>query len=143
MPESLLSTPIRSHREASIAASARPRQSWRAFAGKWIAAAVLVFSAAWLWTAHPGAWPGLAVLLLGAALLVRHGVGRRDAVIYILGAGVTVTALDYFGWRVGVSNWAGWWISAPLLAAEVLGALHTLGLQYTVWPRRGQTLANA
>jgi len=143
MTQSLLSTPIHSHREASITASARPRQSWRAFAGNWAAAAVLVFSAAWLWMAHPGAWPGLAVLLLAAALLVRPGVGRRDAVIYILGAGVTVTALDYFGWRVDVSNWGGWWISAPLLAAEVLGALHTLGLQYTVWPRRGQTLADA
>jgi cellulose synthase (UDP-forming) len=54
----------------------------------------------------------------------------------LLTATVGVSAVDYFAWRWGVINWASWWVALPLFIAEFFGALHTLGLQYTVWPRR-------
>ena len=84
---------------------------------------------------QPGAWVLLAALLVGTALLLRDQVERHRAITMLLGIAVGISAIDYLAWRFSVSNWAGWWISVPLLAAEVFGALHTLGFQYTLWPR--------
>jgi cellulose synthase (UDP-forming) len=54
--------------------------------------------------------------------------------------GVLVATVDYFTWRIGVVNLSAWWISVPLVIAEIFGAVHVLGLQYTIWPRREQAL---
>ena len=47
--------------------------------------------------------------------------------------GTGVAAVDCC-WRFAVTNWQGWWLAVPLLFAEVLGAVHTLGFQATIWP---------
>ena len=49
--------------------------------------------------------------------------------------GVWVSAGSYLLFRVQVIHWAAWWIALPLFLAELHGLLHTLGLQYTLWPR--------
>ena len=53
-----------------------------------------------------------------------------------------VAAVDYFTWRVGVVNLSAFWIGIPLIAAEMFGALHALGFQYTVWPRASSAPRN-
>lgn len=62
-------------------------------------------------------------------------VGPRAARTAALAAGVGVSAAGYLLFRVQVIHWAAWWIALPLLLAEMHGLLHTLGLQYTLWPR--------
>src|SRR5690348_2886256 len=95
----------------------------------------------WIWLAKPGILPTGAVLLLGLGLVVRPRIGRREVGVYVLAAGVSVSAIDYFAWRFGVTNWDAWWIALPLLGAELLGAAHALGLQYTIWPRQPRSLS--
>src|SRR5437868_5601510 len=53
----------------------------------------------------------------------------------VLAMAVGVATFDYVSWRLSVTNWQGWWIAVPLLCAEVLGAGHVLGFQFTIWPR--------
>jgi cellulose synthase/poly-beta-1,6-N-acetylglucosamine synthase-like glycosyltransferase len=83
----------------------------------------------------PGAWLIPAVVLLGVATGSALQISRRDLVTAVLGVTVAAAAVDYLAWRVDVANWAGWEIAVPLLLAEMFGAVHVLGLQYTVWPK--------
>ena len=62
-------------------------------------------------------------------------VGSRAARTAALASGVWVSAGGYLLFRIQVIHWAAWWIALPLLLAEMHGLLHTLGLQYTLWPR--------
>jgi cellulose synthase/poly-beta-1,6-N-acetylglucosamine synthase-like glycosyltransferase len=39
-----------------------------------------------------------------------------------------------------MTNWTAWVVAVPLLLAEGLGMLHTLGMQWTLWPRKVQRL---
>lgn len=105
-----------------------------------IAATALIAVLGWVAITTPGAWASLAVLVFGAALLARPAVVPRDAIIIISTAAVTVSVVDYLSWRWSVLNWSNWWIAVPLFAAEAFGATHTLGFQYTVWPRRERPL---
>jgi cellulose synthase/poly-beta-1,6-N-acetylglucosamine synthase-like glycosyltransferase/putative flippase GtrA len=102
------------------------------------AAPVLIVLLAMIWIAasHPGAWAPGGALLLGTVFVFCLGVPRRDALLYLQAAVVAVSAVNYLAWRFSVTNWAGWWLAVPLFVAELFGGLHTLGLQYTVWPRR-------
>src|SRR5450756_2439872 len=95
-------------------------------------AAILVFAAAGI--THPGPLVVGAALVIGAAVLSLTRVNRRQAITMLLAVGFGISAADYVGWRIAVTNWPGWWIAAPLLFAEMLGAFHTLGFQLTVWP---------
>ena len=80
-------------------------------------------------------WLTIAALVFALALLIPAGLARREVVTRVFALAVGVSALGYLSWRFGVLNWASWWIAVPLFAAEALGAAHTLGLQYTIWPR--------
>jgi cellulose synthase (UDP-forming) len=95
----------------------------------------IVLATAWIAYAHPGAPLALGVVVVGLAIPFTLDVDRRQAITMVLALAVGVAAVDYISWRVSVTNWAGWWISVPLLAAEMLGALHVLGYQFTIWPR--------
>ncbi len=83
---------------------------------------------------QPGAWIVIATVLIGTALLLGEGIEGKQAMTMLLGIAICVSSVDYLAWRFAVSNWSGWWIALPLLAAETFGALHTLGFQYTLWP---------
>jgi cellulose synthase/poly-beta-1,6-N-acetylglucosamine synthase-like glycosyltransferase len=96
---------------------------------------VALLSLGWVIRDTPGGWAALGAVLLGAALVVRPGVASRKAAILMLAAAVAISSVDYLTWRLEMTNWSSWWISLPLFVAELFGALHTLGLQYTVWPR--------
>src|SRR5262249_32256763 len=74
------------------------------------------------------------------SIATRRSAGSQNLLTILLCLAVGATAVDYLTWRFEVTNWGGWWIAAPLLAAELFGALHTVGLQYTVWPRPQQKL---
>jgi cellulose synthase/poly-beta-1,6-N-acetylglucosamine synthase-like glycosyltransferase len=95
----------------------------------------IILATAWIAYAHPGAPLTLGVLVVGLAMPFTMDVDRRQAITMVLALAVGVAAVDYISWRVSVTNWAGWWISVPLLLAEALGALHVLGYQFTIWPR--------
>jgi cellulose synthase (UDP-forming) len=95
----------------------------------------IVLATAWIAYAHPGAPLALGVVVVGLTIPFTIDVDRRQAFTMVLALAVGVAAVDYISWRVSVTNWAGWWISVPLLAAETLGALHVLGYQFTIWPR--------
>jgi cellulose synthase/poly-beta-1,6-N-acetylglucosamine synthase-like glycosyltransferase len=82
----------------------------------------------------PGPWIMLGTLLIGLSITVRRSASGQTLLTILLCLTVGATAVDYLTWRLEVTNWDGWWIAAPLLAAEIFGALHTVGLQYTVWP---------
>ncbi|GAC1648403.1 MAG: hypothetical protein NVS4B12_16750 [Ktedonobacteraceae bacterium] len=82
----------------------------------------------------PGTPLILATLFIGAAIVFMKGVNREQATTMLLVLGVGVATIDYLSWRFAVTNWQGWWISVPLLFAEVLGGLHVLGFQMTIWP---------
>lgn len=85
---------------------------------------------------RPGAWLTIVVLLLGAALARVAGWTGRELRVVALALAVTVAAVDYLAWRTTVLSWAGWFIGIPLLLAEAHAALHAVGLQITMWPRR-------
>ncbi len=81
-------------------------------------------------------WLILVTLFLGGALVLNAGITNRKAATTILLCFATaLSAINYLTWRVGVINWFGWWMALPLFIAELFGILHTLGFQYTVWPR--------
>ncbi len=83
----------------------------------------------------PGVWILVAAVAIGFCMIALGSTSSRALLTMLLAATVGVTSVDYLTWRFEVSNWVGWWIAVPLLAAEVFGALHALGLQYTLWPR--------
>ena len=86
-----------------------------------------------------GSPPWGVFFLLGTPLLVwwwmRRWAGPHGARTAALAAGVVISAAGYFLFRVQIIHWAAWWIALPLLLAEMHGLAHTLGLQYTLWPR--------
>lgn len=109
----------------------RPRGRLRRVA----AATALLVAAAWIAAAHPGALLVFGFLALGVAIPFTTDIDREQAITMVLAAGVGVATLDYVGWRISVTNWQGWWVAAPLLCAEMLGAIHVVGYQFTIWPR--------
>jgi cellulose synthase (UDP-forming) len=99
------------------------------------AVAVVILAVGWISYAQPGALLVLAVLFIGLAIMFTKNVNRDQAITMVLAIAVGVTTIDYISWRIAATNWHGWWIAVPLLCAEVFGALHVLGFQFTVWPR--------
>jgi cellulose synthase (UDP-forming) len=95
-----------------------------------------IAAAGWICYTHPGALLVIGVLVIGAVIPFTPDIDRRQAITMVLAIAVGVATLDYVSWRVSVTNWGGWWISVPLLAAEAFGAAHVLGFQFTIWPRR-------
>lgn len=94
-------------------------------------------------TAEPAAqeafnpW-GLFFLLLTMLVIgwrKRRRTTPHEARTAALAAGVGICAAYYFFFRGQIIHWAAWWIALPLFLAEMHGILHTLGLQYTIWPR--------
>ena len=79
------------------------------------------------------------VFLCGVPLLVwwwmRDEAGTHGAVTAALAVGVGMSAAQYFWFRAQIVHWAAWGVAVPLLLAEMHGLVHTLGLQYTLWPR--------
>ncbi len=59
------------------------------------------------------------------------------SVVSLLTIALTVR---YIVWRCIINNWHNWWLSVPLLLAEIFTALHILGYQYTIWPRKESSL---
>jgi cellulose synthase (UDP-forming) len=93
----------------------------------------------WLVWQKPGPW-GVVLAVAVTAVLGTRTLGWVERRTVALALGVLVAAVDYFTWRIGVVNWLAWWISVPLFVAEIFGAVHVLGLQYTIWPRREAAL---
>jgi len=91
----------------------------------------------WRAAAHfgPGLWAAILALVLVPWVRLRRRASRRDTVKILLALATALAALDYFAWRVGVTNWRFWAIGAPLLLAETFHIMQTLGFHYTVWPR--------
>ena len=83
----------------------------------------------------PGAWAAVLALLLVPFVRVRRAAPRQAGVKVLLTLATVAAALDYFAWRVGVTNWRFWAIAGPLLGAEAFNVAQTLGFHYTVWPR--------
>jgi len=54
----------------------------------------------------------------------------------ILSVMTVLLAIRYIAWRFEINDWRIWWLSLPLLVAEVFTAFHILGYQYTIWPRK-------
>jgi cellulose synthase/poly-beta-1,6-N-acetylglucosamine synthase-like glycosyltransferase len=94
----------------------------------------VILAVGWISYTLPGALIVLATLVIGAVIVFMKNVDRDRAITILLAISVGVASIDYICWRFVVTNWHGWWISVPLLFAETLGALHTLGFQFTVWP---------
>ncbi|MFL5691196.1 MAG: glycosyltransferase family 2 protein, partial [Ktedonobacteraceae bacterium] len=100
-----------------------------------VAVAVVILAVGWISYAQSGAPLVLAVLFIGLAIAFTKNVNRDQAITMVLAIAVGVATIDYLSWRIVSTNWHGWWIAVPLLFAEVLGALHVLGFQFTIWPR--------
>ncbi len=96
---------------------------------------LIAFAIGWVIYTLPGAWIVFSALLIGIAMLTHSNINKQRAITMILGVAVGLSTIDYLTWRFEVANWVGWWIAIPLLAAETFGAIHTLGFQYTLWPR--------
>jgi cellulose synthase/poly-beta-1,6-N-acetylglucosamine synthase-like glycosyltransferase len=96
---------------------------------------MLVATAVWIGYTLPGAWIVLAAFLIGFSIITANNIDRHQLITRLLAVTVGISCVDYISWRFAVTNWGGWWIAVPLLGAETLGALHTLGFQYTLWPR--------
>jgi cellulose synthase (UDP-forming) len=64
-----------------------------------------------------------------------------SAVTVVLSVLTILLTLRYIVWRVSVNSWHLWWLSLPLLAAELFTAMHILGYQYTIWPRTAPALS--
>ena len=99
-----------------------------------ITAAVLVIAGGLIAYAHPGPLLVPAVLVVGTLAVMSSSPGRDQTIRMVLALGVVVAGIDYVSWRFVVTNWGGWWIAVPLLAAETLGAIHVVGYQLTLWP---------
>ena len=99
-----------------------------------LAVTLVLSGAAWIAYAHPGPLYVAAVLALGLAIPFTPNVNRDQTIRMVLALAVAAATIDYVGWRLAVTNWQGWWIAVPLVFAEVLGAIHVLGCQLTLWP---------
>lgn len=85
----------------------------------------------------------LAVLVLGGAFLLHYSIDRDKAITVVLALVTAIAALDYLTWRVMMTNWVAWFIAVPLLLAEVLGIIHTVGMQWTLWPSKTPRIRHA
>lgn len=85
----------------------------------------------------PDGWNVFILLAgpLGVWFWMRRRLGPEEAWRAALAAGVGISAVQYLLFRLQIVQWAALWIALPLLLAELHGILHTLGLQYTLWPR--------
>jgi len=95
----------------------------------------MVFALGAVWWARPGPWAWAVAPLLMLALLAGSGRSRGQVWIATSTVGVLASTADYLVWRLSVTNWSAAWLSVPLLAAEMFGAAHALGLQATIWPK--------
>ncbi|WP_172631819.1 glycosyltransferase [Dictyobacter arantiisoli] len=94
----------------------------------------VVIAIGWISLTLPGAWVVIGALFVGFSVLNHKHVTVSKLMPMLLGMLVGIASIDYLSWRFAVTNWSGWWIAIPLLAAETMGAIHTLGFQYTLWP---------
>lgn len=85
----------------------------------------------------------IVALVLGAAGLMQFSIDRSKAITIVLALATAIASVDYATWRVQMTNWTAWFISVPLLLAEALGMVHTLGLQWTLWPRKAPRVRHA
>lgn len=135
--------PVATHAGHATQQLELPQPVWRRIEPEAaLAALVVAIGIGWVALGLPGAWAVVASLLLSLVFVVKPGVSARQVATGVLVAAVGVSSIDYLSWRMGVINWWNWWVSLPLFAAELFGALHTLGLQYTVWPRPEPQLRN-
>ena len=127
--------PLLAHKNQAVPATQAKSTSFKNKIA--LIAPLVIIACAIGWTIYtlPGAWIVFSALLIGIAMLTRHNINKQRAITMILGIAVALSTIDYLTWRFEVANWAGWWIAIPLLAAETFGAIHTLGFQYTLWPR--------
>lgn len=102
---------------------------------QWLSALIALAAVITIAVTRPGVWALIGALIAGVCLTTWHRTNLRALVTSLMAVLVGVTTVDYLAWRVQATNWSGWEIAVPLLVAEVFGALHTLGLHYTVWPR--------
>ncbi|MDR3707512.1 MAG: glycosyltransferase [Capsulimonadaceae bacterium] len=65
-----------------------------------------------------------------------HRASLHDVAVHVVSILTILLATRYTLWRCEINNWHAWWLSVPLLAAEIFTALHILGYQYTIWPRK-------
>lgn len=70
----------------------------------------------------------------------RPRLSARQIIVSMVSILTVILTLRYIVWRTAINNWQDWWISCPLLIAEIFTALHILGYQYTIWPRRNPPL---
>lgn len=123
---------------AAGAGAPAPVSPWEARVKNVSASLVVVAAVVCVAATLPGAWVMVGAIAIGVAFCAVTGVNRQHILTVLLAITVGATAIDYLAWRSVVANWSGWVIAAPLLAAEMFGALHTLGLQYTVFPATRQ-----
>ncbi len=116
------------------------RGSWKILVRR-LAVAVLALAGTVAVTRPQGAWLMLAAILFIVALAPHAGLASRDAQTVALSSGVTLSALAYLGWRVTVVNWHLAWIAVPLFLAELHAAIESVGMAYTLWPRRERVMA--
>lgn len=84
---------------------------------------------------RPGPWACAVTPLVTFGLLAGSGRTRGQIWIATSTVGVLTSTVDYLVWRLSVTNWSAAWLAVPLLAAEMFGAAHALGLQATIWPK--------
>lgn len=137
-------TPITDHPTALSGDESRPRtigpvatrklrpSSWAVTT----VAATTLSAGAWVAINRPGPWLTLAVVIFTAAVLWYSSMAIRQIAVSSLSVGSFVATVDYVSWRSEVVNWHSWWVAVPLFAAELFGAVHSLGIFYTVWPTR-------
>lgn len=101
----------------------------------WLSAVIALAAVITIAVTRPGVWALVGALIAGACVTTWQRTNLRALVTSLMAVLVGVTTVDYLAWRVQATNWSGWEIAVPLLVAEIFGALHTLGLHYTVWPR--------
>jgi cellulose synthase (UDP-forming) len=76
----------------------------------------------------------------GDAAHETHRKSVRDIVVLAVSILTILLTLRYIVWRTAITDWNDWWLSIPLIAAEIFTAIHILGYQYTIWPRKEQPI---
>ncbi len=112
-----------------------PLAKWRRVLTGTAGVSIISILLGWLFITQLGMWGAILAILLSALLTFRMGATWREAVTVTLGSLVIIAAIDYFGWRIQLINLHGFWIGIPLFLAELLGAIHIIGQQLTLWPK--------
>lgn len=112
---------------------ATPRR--RRVSGGFAVATICGAAVTWVAVRQPGPWAALVVLV--AVPLVGFGLRwrARDIALAAFSLSAAAAVVDYLSWRAMVVNWSAWWLALPLLVAEAFGAVHAVGVGWTVWPR--------